>query len=144
MRVQTGWYSKDKFFVVKPLQNGCRQSLIMWAQHDGGGRWYIAAGVFSSCATYNSMSRSDVWDTPTSTNKNPSIKTVSLALEALEEIEEEIHFYACGKRALIYVDGLDERRLRVYTKILTKKCGYKISTAKSENVAGMPLIYKRV
>ena len=144
MRVETGWYDKDHYYVVKPLHNGHRQSLIMGAQHGEGGRWYILAGVFSSCATYDSMNRSNVWGTPTSTNKNPSIKVVSLALEALAEIEQEIHNQGCGKRRYIYVDGLDERRLRVYTKILTKRCGYKISTAMSENDLDLPMVYKKV
>ena len=87
MKVETGWYDKDHYYVVKPLHNGHRQSLIMGAQNGEGGRWYILAGIFPSCATYNSMNRSKVWDTPTSTNKNPSMKVVSLALEALAEIE---------------------------------------------------------
>ena len=116
----------------------------MGAQRGEGGRWYILAGVFSSYTTYDSMYRSNVWDTPTSTNKSPSMKVVSLALEALTEIEQEIHNQSDGKRRYIYVDGLDERRLRVYTKILTKRCGYKISTVMSENNLGLPMVYKKV
>lgn len=144
MRVETGWYDKDHYYVVKPLHNGHRQSLIMGAQCGASGRWYILAGIFSSCATYNSMYRSDVWNTPTSTNKSPSMKVVSLALEALAEIEQEIHNQGGGKRRYIYVDGLDERRLRIYTKILTKRCGYKISTVMSENDLDLPMVYKKV
>lgn len=144
MRVETGWYDKDHYYVVKPLHNGHRQSLIMGALHHEGARWYIMAGVFSSYATYNSMNCSEVWDTPTSTNKSPSMKVVSLALEVLAEIEQEIHNQGDGKRRYIYVDGLDERRLRVYTKILTKRCGYKISTAMSKNDIGLPMVYKKV
>lgn len=141
--MKTGWYNKDtEYLVVKPLKNGCRQSLIMGAQRGECGRWYIMAGVFPSNATYNSMRFSDVWATPTSTNKNPSIKVLTLALEALNEIEQEIHNKANGKRRYIYVDGLDERRLRVYTKVLTKKSNYKKSTVKSR--CGLPLIYKRI
>ena len=143
--MKSGWYNGDnEYFVVKPLHNGNRQSLIVGATNYAFGRWYIMMGVFSSNATYNSMYRSEVWNTPTSTNKNPTVNTLSLALEALSEIEQEIHNHANGKRAYIYVDGLDERRLRVYTKILTKKCGYKKSTAKSDYVDGMSIIYKRV
>ena len=143
--MKSGWYNYDnQYFVVKPLHNGKRQSLIMGANKCAAGRWYIMMGVFSSNATYNSMYYSDVWYTPTSTNKNPAVNTLSLALEALNEIEQEIHNHSNGKRAYIYVDGLDERRLRVYTKVLIKKCGYKKSTAKSDHVHGMPMIYKRV
>ena len=78
-------------------------------------------GVFSSNATYNSIMRSSVWLAPTSANKKPTAKNLFLALEALDEIEQEIYNYANGEAAIIYVDGLDERRLRVYTKVLTKK-----------------------
>lgn len=142
--MKTGWYNWDnEYFVVKPLHNGKRQSLIVGAQLCYG-KWYIMMGVFSSNATYNSMYRSNVWYTPTSTNKNPTAGILSIALEALNEVEQEIHNRANGKRAYIYVDGLDERRLRVYTKVLTKKCGYKKSTTKSDHVNGMPMIYKRV
>ena len=143
--MKTGWYNADNaYFVVKPLHNGNRQSLIMGACHGDSNRWYIIMGVFSSNATYNSMYHSTAWDTPTSTNKKPTVETLSLALEALSEIEQEIHNYANGESALIYVDGFDRRRLRVYTKVLTQKCGYKKSTVKSEYVDGMSMIYKRV
>jgi hypothetical protein len=143
--MKSGWYNGgDQYFVVKPLHNGNRQSLIVGATNYASGRWYIMMGVFSSNATYNSMYHSEVWHTPTSTNKNPAVNTLSLALEALSEIEQVIHNRANGKRAYVYVDGLDERRLRVYTKVLTKKCGYKKSTAQSDHVVGMPMIYKRV
>lgn len=144
MRLETGWYSKDEYIVVKPLHNKCRQSLVMGVISRGRGRWDVYVGVFSSYTTYKSMNYSNVWVNPTSTNKSPSMKVITLALEALNEIEQEIHYNACGKRAFIYVDGLDERRLRVYTKILTKRCGYKISTAKSEHDINLPMLYKRV
>ena len=140
----SGWYGKSEYFVVKPLKNGHRQSLIVGAIGGEFGRWYIMMGVFSYNISHDKMYDSIVWRIPTSTNKNPSAKVFSLALEALNEIEQEIHNHANGKRAYIYVDGLDERRLRVYTKILTKKCGYKKSTAKSEYGCGLPLIYKKV
>lgn len=143
--MKTGWYNNDKeYFVVKPLHNGNRQSLIVGASHYASGRWYVMMGVFSSNATYNSMYNSNVWATPTSTNKNPTVNTLSVALDALGEVEQEIHNHANGKRAYIYVDGLDKRRLRVYTKVLTKKCGYKKSSAKSDYVKGMSMIYKKV
>ena len=142
--MKTGWYNDDEYFIVKPLHNGNRQSLIVGAHHCASNRWYIMMGVFSSNATYNSMYRSTVWDEPTSTNKKPTAETLSLALEALSEIEQAIHNHANGKSALIYVDGLDKRRLRVYTKVLTQRCGYKKSTAKSDHVNGMSMIYKRV
>ena len=142
--MKTGWYNDSEYFVVKPLHNGKRQSLIVGACHCASNRWYVMMGVFPSNATYNSMLLSAAWSTPTSTNKNPTAGTLSLALEALSEIEQEIHNYVNGKRAFIYVDGLDERRLRVYTKVLTRKCSYKKSTAKSDYVEGMSMIYKRV
>lgn len=142
--MKTGWYNADnEYFVVKPLHNGNRQSLIVGVSQYSG-KWYVMMGVFSSNATYNSMYRSPVWNNPTSTNKKPTINNLSLALEALSEIEQEIHSRANGKSAYIYVDGLDERRLRVYTKVLTKKCGYKKSTVKSDHVNGMSMLYKRV
>jgi len=144
MRLTTGWINEDEYFIVKPLHNGCRQSLVMSAHRWGSGKWNIVAGIFSSYATYNSICYSTVWVDPTSTNKNPSIKVLSLALESLNEIEQEIHKQAMGKRTFIYVDGLDKRRLRIYTKLLTKRCGYKKSTIKSEYVDGMPILYKRV
>ena len=143
--MKTGWYNDgNQYFVVKPLHNGKRQSLIVGVSYYALSRWYVMMGVFPSNATYNSMYSSAVWNTPTSTNKKPTIETLSLALEALGEIEQEIHNHANGKRAFIYVDGLDKRRLRVYTKVLTQKCGYKKSTAKSDHVDGMSMIYKRV
>ena len=142
--MKTGWYNDSEYFVVKPLHNGKRQSLIVGACRCASNRWYVMMGVFPSNATYNSMLLSAAWSTPTSTNKNPTAGTLSLALEALSEIEQEIHNYVNGKRAFIYVDGLDERRLRVYTKVLTRKCSYKKSTAKSDYVEGMSMIYKRV
>lgn len=143
--MKTGWYNNDRdFFVVKPLHNGNRQSLIVGAQQEASNKWNILMGVFSSNVTYNSMYCSTVWMTPTSTNKSPTAKNLFLALEALGEIEQEIHKYANGKAAFIYVDGMDERRLRVYTKVLTKKSGYKKSTRKSKYVYGMPKLYKRV
>ena len=140
--METGWYD-GQYFVVKSLKNRHRQSLIMGVSPAEFGRWYVMAGVFSSSISYGAMRSSKVWYTVTSTNKNPSIKTLSLALEALDQIEQEIHNHANGKRAFIYVDGMDKRRLRVYTKVLTKKCNYKKSTAISA-AAGLPLLYKRV
>ena len=143
MKIQTGWYSKNEYYVVKPLHNGCRQTLVMFAYGEVN-RWYIGAGIFSCNVTYNSLNHSNVWDTPISTNKRPSMKTIPLALEALQEIEDAIAESANGKRRYIYVDGMDERRLRVYTKILTKNnCGYKKSTVKSK-YCGLPLLYKKV
>lgn len=143
-KMKTGWYFGEKYFVVKPLHNGHRQSLIMGAERCEGGRWNIVMGVFSSNTTYLSMTDSNVWKSPTSTNKNPSMKIIPIALEALSEIEQEIHRQANGKRAIIYVDGLDERRLRVYTKVLTKRCGYKLSKAMSEKADEMHQLYKVV
>lgn len=142
--MKTGWYNDCEYFSVKPLHNGNRQSLIMGACHRDSNRWYIMMGVFSSNATHDSMYNSTVWNEPTSTNKKPTAETLPLALEALREIEQEIHNRANGKSALIYVDGFDKRRLRVYTKVLTQRCGYKKSTVKSEYVNGMSMIYKRV
>lgn len=139
--MKTGWYY-NQYFVVKPLKNGCRQQLVIGVQNIGGGRWNVMMGIFSSNCTFKTMMHSNVWDKPVSTNKNPSINVLHLALEALDEIEQEIHNHANGKRAYIYVDGLDERRLRVYTKVLTKKNNYKLSTVK--NPCGLPLLYKRV
>lgn len=143
--MKTGWYySNSQYFVVKPLHNGKRQSLIMGACRYSANKWAIMMGVFPCNATYNSMYNSTVWRYPTSTNKNLTMEIIPLALETLGEIEREIHNYANGKRAFLYVDGLDERRLRVYTKILTKKCGYKKSSVKSSVVESMPILYKRV
>ena len=141
--MKTGWYGTDEYYVVKTLENGYRQQLIVCVQKEQGGRWNVFAGVFSSNSTYNSIKYSDVWKKPTSTNKNPSPKTIFLALEALKQIEEELHNKANGKRWYIYVDGLDKRRLHAYTRILTKKCNYKISSVTSY-YCGLPLIYKRV
>ena len=141
--MKTGWHGESQYFVVKPLKNGHRQSLIMGVDRGEFGRWYVMMGVFRYNISYENMLRSDVWRKPTSTNESPSAKVFSLALEALDEIEQEIHNHANGKRAYIYVDGMDARRLRVYTKVLTKKSGYKKSTAKSD-YCGLPLIYKKV
>ena len=143
--MKTGWYDDDNvFFVVKPLHNGNRQSLIVGAQQLSTNKWNICMGVFSSNATYNSIMRSSVWMTPTSTNKNPAARNLFLALEALNEIEQEIYNHANGEAAIIYVDGIDERRLRIYTKVLTKKSGYRISSLKSEYVSNMQKLYKMV
>lgn len=142
--MKSGWYNTNEVFVVKPLKNGSRQSLIMGASRQyRTNHWYISMGIFSSNISYSGMIKSTVWTEPTSTNKNPSLKVLPLALEALEEIEEEIHGYIQEKKAIIYIDGLDERRLRVYTKVLTKKYGYKISTSK-EHYTSLPLIYKTI
>lgn len=143
MRVQTGWYDKDTYFEVKPLKNGNRQELIVCAERLSEKRWNICAGVFSTNTTYNSFFNSDVWEVIASTNKNPSLKVLSLGLEALTAIEEEIQFYG-GEGTLLYIDGMDKRRQRVYTKILTKNdYGYKQSKTISKS-SGMPLLYKRV
>lgn len=142
MRVTTGWYGNE-YFVVKPLHNGCRQELIMTTWAKGGGRYSISAGVFSCSTTYESFNRSSAWINPTSTNKKPSIETLTVALEALTEIEEEIRRTANGKRRWVYVDGMDARRLRVYTKVLTKKCGYKKSK-KISTFCGLPLVFKQI
>ena len=142
--MKTGWYNERQYFVVKPLKNRHRQSLIVGVERCEFSRWYVIMGIFPCNITYEKMWKSDVWLYPTSTNKNPSMITISLALEALNEIEQEIHNRANGKRAFIYVDGLDERRLRVYTKVLIKRCGYKKSTSKSKYANGLPLVYKRV
>lgn len=143
--MKTGWYNNNNdFFVVKPLHNGNRQSLIIGAQQLATNKWNIFMGVFPSNATYNSIMHSSVWDTPTSTNKKPAAINLFLALEALDEIEQEIHNYANGEVAIIYVDGMDERRLRVYTKVLTKKSGYRESPIKSEYVPNMQKLYKAI
>ena len=141
--MKTGWHGESQYFVVKPLKNGHRQSLIMGVDRGEFGRWYVMMGIFRYNISYENMWHSKVWTEPTSTNENPSMEVLSLALEALDEIEQEIHNRANGKKAYIYVDGLDARRLRVYTKVLTKKSGYKKSTAKSY-YCGLPLIYKKV
>ena len=143
--MKTGWYDGNRqFFVVKPLHNGHRQSLIMGACHYDTNKWVIMMGIFPCNATYNSMYKSSVWTYPTSTNKKPSIEILTIALEALGEVEQEIHNHTNGKRAFLYVDGLDERRLRIYTKVLTQKCGYKKSKAPSVCGKGMHQLYKRV
>lgn len=141
--MKTGWYGENQYFVVKPLKNGCRQQLILGAVRGMCGRWYISAGIFSSNSTFNSVQKSKVWNEPTSTNKNPSFGVIYLALEALKEVEEEIHNKANGKRWYIYVDGLDERRLWAYSRILTRKCNYKLSNI-SSCYCGLPMLYKRV
>ena len=143
--MKTGWYNDNNvFFVVKPLHNGNRQSLIVGAQQLATNKWNIFMGIFSSNATYNSIMRSSVWMAPTSTNKKPAAKNLFLALEALDEIEQEIYNHANGEAAIIYVDGIDERRLRVYTKVLTKKRGYRESPIKSEYVSNMQKLYKMI
>lgn len=141
--METGWIGKERYYVVKPLKNGHRQALIMGACKYEFGRWNIEAGVFPYSITYDRMIGSNVWITPTSTNKKPSIKTLIVGLEALNEIEQEIHNHSNGKKTYIYVDGLDERRLRVYTKVLTKRCGYKLSRARSSHCE-LPKLYKQI
>lgn len=142
MRVKTGWRN-ERYYVVKPLHNGFRQELIMFATRDAN-RWYITAGIFSCNTTYFSLYGSSVWSTPTSTNKKPSITTLRLALEALKEIEDAIKELGGEKRKYIYVDGQDERRLRVYTKLLTREeYGYKNSSVKSQ-YSNLHLLYKRL
>ena len=144
MRIKTGWINKNEYCVVKPLHNGCRQILFISATNLGFGHWNIAAGIFSCNATYKSIVHSEVWKTPTSTNKRPSFAIIPIALEALTEIEHEISENSNGKRQYIYIDGMDERRLRVYTKILARNnCGYKKSTKKS-TYCNLPLLYKKL
>lgn len=143
--MKTGWYDNNNIFlVVKPLHNGKRQSLIVGAKQLSPNKWNILMGVFPSNATYNSVIHSSVWMAPTSTNKNPTAKSIFLALEALDEIEQEIYNYANGEAAIIYVDGMDERRLRVYTEVLTKKRSYRESLIKSEYVPNMQKLYKMI
>lgn len=73
--MKTGWYNDgNDFFVVKPLHNGNRQSLIIGAQREISNKWNIFMGIFSSNATYNSIVHSSVWMAPTSTNKNQQRK----------------------------------------------------------------------
>ena len=144
MKIKTGWYEGD-YYVVKPLHNGCRQELIMHTMNTGCGRYYIAAGIFSCNTTYESLQNSPAWEEPTSTNKNPSFKVIPLALEALREIEEEIVKNSNGKRRFIYIDGFDERRLRVYTKVLIRyNCGYKKSPTLKGYYCDLPLLYKQL
>lgn len=143
MKATSGWWNEDEYIVVKSLHNGCRQQLFMSAAEYDNGRWNIYAGVFSCNSTYNSIRRSSVWGTCTSTNKNPSLEVLKLALEALSEIEKALSEAAKGKKWFIYIDGMDERRLRVYTKVLTKKeHGYKKSRVISK--CGLPILYKKV
>lgn len=142
-RVKTGLWDENTYFVVKPLHNGFRQELIMYATREAN-RWYITMGVFSCNTTYSSLFSSSVWRTPTSTNKKPSITTVKLALETLNEIEDVIKVLGGEKRKYIYVDGQDERRLRVYTKLLMREeYDYKKSSVKSQ-YCNLHLLYKRL
>lgn len=147
MRIHNGWYNDDgrpSYYVVKPLHNHCRQQLVMHAIQGATNRWYLAAAVCSCNATYDSFYNSPAWDNLTSTNKNASYKTVPLALEALTEIEQAIKSVTKGKVHFLYIDGADERRLRVYAKVLNKyNCGYKKSTKKSE-YCNLPMLYKRL
>ena len=90
------------------------------------------------------MRRSLVWAIPTSTNKKSSTLSISLALEALKEIEEEIQATSPYFRNTIYIDGMDYRRLHAYSRILTKeKYGYKKSSVKSE-WCELPKLYKKI
>ena len=138
--MKTGWYN-EQYYIVKPLHNGYRQSLIVGAQPINRGYYNIMMGVFSCNISLEKMLYSNVWNKPTSTNKNPSIKTLTLALEALTEIEQEVFKYRNGKKTIFYIDGLDERRLHVFTKVLTKKNGYKLSKSLDINT-NLPKLYK--
>lgn len=137
--METGWNvnakNEDTYVVVKPLNNGANQSLYIFTEPLGGGRWNIAMGVFSSHhATMFSLLLEESWDIPASTNLAPSLNTLKLALDGLKEIEEELKTRSNGKRRIVYIDGLDERRLRTYTKVLNKvDKGYKTSSAKSRH-----------
>lgn len=142
--MKTGWYF-GTYYVVKPLQNGKRQQLIMYAKEFGYGRYYLVMGIYSSNTTYSSLCRDSahIWDKPTSTNKNPSTLSIKLALEALQEIEESILELSEGKRRYLYVDGFDYRRLHAYTRILTKeKYGYKQSKRVKSDYCDLPRLVK--
>ena len=141
--MKSGWYY-GIYQAVKPLK-GQRQQLIMgYEQGKRGGDWEIFMGIFPSQCTWKSMRRSLVWAIPTSTNKKSSTLSISLALEALKEIEEEIQATSPYFRNTIYIDGMDYRRLHAYSRILTKeKYGYKKSSVKSE-WCELPKLYKKI
>lgn len=149
--MKSGWYPQwfdgcdnyPCYVVVKPINNGKRQQLVVYAQFLKFGRVDIALGVFPSICTFRSMFLSPVWDETASTNKNPNFSIIPIAVEALKEVEEEIKAKANGKRRIIYIDGMDDRRLRAYTKILNRyNCGYKVSSAKSNWIKDAHKLYK--
>lgn len=138
--MKTGWYN-DGYFVVKSLHNGYRQSLVMGAEPLGRGYYNIIMGIFPCNIGYKNMINSHILSEPASPNKNPSIKTLTVALEALNEVEQELIRFRNGKRTLVYVEGSDEQRARVYQKVLTKKCNYKISKS-IDTIIDFPKLYK--
>lgn len=129
--MKNGWYNDNKVYLTsRPLHNGARQQFVMYAASIGGGIYNICAGVFPCQATLNSIRNNycDIWENPTSTNKNVSTYSITCALDCLKEVEKAITEASKGKRRIIEVDGLDYRRLHAYTRILTKeKYGYKVS-----------------
>lgn len=146
--METGWYNLDKkinvYMVVKSLPNNNQQSLYIGAESVGGGKYNIVLGIFpSDIDTIIELLLEEAWEIPTSTNQQPSVATLFLALQGLKEIETEIKAKSHGKRRIIYVDGLDERRLRVYAKVLNRyNFGYKISSANSDHVINAKMLYK--
>ena len=146
--MKTGWYNLDKnidvYMVVKSLPNNSQQSLYIGAEPVGGGRYNILLGIFpTDIETLIELFLERAWEVPTSTNQQPSTATLSLALQGLKEIETEIKATSHGKRRIIYVDGLDKRRLRIYTKALNRyNFGYKTSSVKSDHVSNAKMLYK--
>lgn len=146
--MKTGWYNLGKninvYMVVKPLPHNNQQNLYIGAEPVGGGRYNIVLGVFSAdIDSVMELFLEQAWEVPTSTNQQPSAITLSLALQGLKEIEAEIKAKSCGKRRIIYIDGLDKRRLSTYTKVLNRyNFGYKTSSIKSEHVINTKILYK--
>lgn len=146
--MKTGWYNLvkniDVYMVVKPLPNNSQQSLYIGAESMGGGRYNILFGIFpTDIDTITKLFLERAWEVPTSTNQQPSAITLSLALQGLKEIETEIKAKSQGKRRIIYVDGLDKRRLRIYTKVLNRyNFGYKTSSVNSDHVSDTKMLYK--
>lgn len=143
---ESGWYTNkwgfSQYYVVKPLK-GQRQQLIMeYWNTTRGDRWAITMGIFPSQCTPHSIRNSPVWDAPTSTNNNASTISIKLALEALQEVIEIIRATSPYKKNILYIDGMDYRRLHAYTRILTKqRYGFKKSSLKSE-YCNLPQLYK--
>ena len=130
--MKTGWYDKS-YVVTRPLHNGKHQQFVLEARPCGTTNYCIAAGVFPSNCTFKSYVSSPVWNTPTSSNKNPSFSILKIALDCLQEVEKEICAVAYGEPRRIIIDGFDEKRLRVYTKVLTKKeYGYRLYPLESD------------
>lgn len=149
--MKTGWYNlgykyknANVYMVVKPLPHNNQQNLYIGAEPIGGGRYNILLGVFpADIDSVIDLFLEQAWEVPTSTNQHPSVTTLALALEGLKEIETEIKAKSCGKRRIIYVDGLDKRRLRTYTKVLNRyDFGYKTSSVKSDHVSNTKILYK--